>query len=261
MFSKLAKEDLEDLRAEGLAPSDEDVIRLHALASRITDGHETTAANAPRFAVVGGIVFWEPTLAALEWFDFARKSAANAGTEDLMLAFACVHAREGGFLERLRDMDAVEREMKAFAASVTATPGEVERAVWHVAVDGESAQAERTTLAKELETAKTASGRERENASAAEEILRASAAATGLGYEELVSQTPSRLVGMIRAAHFQAGMKMSRSSARAHAEYLATLHAVAARLRAENLLPHGNVPLRVEPTQNANADNDERKPY
>ena len=64
MISQLAKDDLDDLRAEGLTPSDEDVIRLHALAARISDGPETTAYNVPRFAVAGGVVFWEPTMAA-----------------------------------------------------------------------------------------------------------------------------------------------------------------------------------------------------
>ena len=57
MISQLAKDDLDDLRAEGLTPSDEDIIRLHALGRRVSDGQETTAYNAPRFAIAGGVVF------------------------------------------------------------------------------------------------------------------------------------------------------------------------------------------------------------
>ena len=38
---------------------------------------------------------------------------------------------------------------------------------------------------------------------------------------------------MIYAAHVQAGMEMTKTSARAHADYLATLNAITARLRAE----------------------------
>ena len=75
MISQLAKDDLDDLRAEGLTPSDEDVIRLHALAARISDGPETTAYNVPRFAVSGGVVFWEPTMAAHFWYAYAKRYA------------------------------------------------------------------------------------------------------------------------------------------------------------------------------------------
>ena len=82
MFSQLAKEDLDDLRAEGLNPTDEDVIRLHALAARITDGPETTAYNAPRFATAGGVVFFEPTMASFFWYSYAKRFADDQPTED-----------------------------------------------------------------------------------------------------------------------------------------------------------------------------------
>ena len=59
------------------------------------------------------------------------------------------------------------------------------------------------------------------------------AAATGLTFNDLMLQTPSRLRGMIYAAHVQAGMQMTKVSAKAHADYLATLDAIAKRLRAE----------------------------
>ena len=38
---------------------------------------------------------------------------------------------------------------------------------------------------------------------------------------------------MIYAAHVQAGMEMTKTSAKAHADYLATLNAIAKRLREE----------------------------
>ena len=66
-----------------------------------------------------------------------------------------------------------------------------------------------------------------------QEIMANAAAATGLTFNDLMLQTPSRLRGMIYAAHVQAGMQMTKVSARAHADYLATLDASAKRLRAE----------------------------
>lgn len=233
MTSQLAREDLEDLRAEGLAPSDEDVIRLHALALRITDGPETTAWNAPRFAVAGGTVFWEPTMAAREWYAYAKTFAEDAGTEDAMFAFACARGRERGYLDRLRDPDAIARALREFAASIAATREEVERAVYYATVGTDGVEAEPTELDRKRMEAETRDERTRRNFARFEERLAEAAAATGLTFDDLMCQTPSRLRGMIYAAHVQAGMEMTRTSARAHAEYLATLNAVAARLRAE----------------------------
>ena len=232
MISQLAKEDLDDLRAEGLTPSDEDVIRLHALAARISDGQETTAYNAPRFAVAGGKVFWEPTMAALFWYAYAKRYAADEDTEDWFFAFACAHGRERGYLDGLRDPAEIERALGHFIASVTATKAEVENAVYYAAV-GQEVRPEKTELAKRRERETTPDERERRNFAALEETLSQAAAATGLTFDDLMCQTPSRLRGMIYAAHVQAGMELTKTSAKAHADYLATLNAITNRLRQE----------------------------
>ena len=220
MFSPLAKEDLDDLRAEGLTPTDEDVIRLHALAARISDGPETTAYTAPRFAVAGGVVFWEPTMAAHFWYGYAKQYANDTPTEDWLFAFACAHGRERGYLDGLRDPREIERALGRFIAGVTATKTEVENAVYYAAV-GQEVTPEKTELAKKREKDATPDQRERANFAALEETLSHAAAATGLTFDDLMTQTPSRLRGMIYAAHVQAGMELSKTSARAHADYLA----------------------------------------
>ena len=66
-----------------------------------------------------------------------------------------------------------------------------------------------------------------------EERLARAAATTGLTFDDLMIQTPSRLRGMIYAAHVEAGMEMTPTSAKAHADYLATLNAITKRLRDE----------------------------
>ena len=94
---------------------------------------------------------------------------------------------------------------------------------------------------REAEEAKR-TDREQRNFANLEEILARAAAATGLTFDDIMVQTPSRLRGMIYAAHVQAGMEMSKTSARAHAEYLATLDAIAKRLRAEKAVSsHGGI--------------------
>lgn len=234
MTSELAKGDLEDLRAEGLTPTDEDVIRLHALALKISNGGETTAFNAPRWATAGGVVFWEPTMAARFWYGYAKRYADDSETEDWLFAFACAHGRDKGYLEKLRDPDEIERALGVFVASVTATKEEVERAVYFAAVGIEEVEAEKTELAKQREReSEKHADREQRNFAALEEILANAAAATGLTFDDIMVQTTSRLRGMIYAAHVQAGMTMTKTGAKAHADYLATLSAIEIRLRAE----------------------------
>lgn len=233
MISKLAKEDLDDLRAEGLTPSDEDVIRLHALAARISDGQETTAYNAPRFAVAGGKVFWEPTMAALFWYAYAKRYAADEDTEDWFFAFACAHGRERGYLDGLRDPDEIQCALGCFIGSCTATKAEVVNAVYYASVGIEEVKPEKTELAKQREKKELPGAREQRNYRAMEERLARAAATTGLTFDDLMTQTPSRLRGMIYAAHVEAGMEMTPTSAKAHADYLATLNAITKRLRDE----------------------------
>lgn len=233
MVSQLAKEDLDDLRAEGLTPSDEDVIRLHALALKISDGPETTAYNAPRFAVAGGVVFWEPTMAALFWYAYAKRYADDTSTEDWLFAFACAKGRERGYLDGLHDPEEIQCALGCFMSKCTATKAEVDNAVCYAAVGTDKVTPEPTGMMKEREKNETPDERERRNFAAMEERIAEAAAATGLTFDDLMCQTPSRLTGMIYAAHVQAGLPMSKTSAKAHADYLATLEAIRKRLIAE----------------------------
>ena len=171
-------------------------------------------------------------MAAQFWYSYAKRYADDDPTEDWLFAFACAHGRERGYLDGLRDPEEIQCALGHFIASVTATKAEVENAVYYAAV-GQEVKPEKTELAKRRERAETPDERERRNFAALEETLAQAAAATGLTFDDLMCQTPSRLRGMIYAAHVQAGMKMTKTSARAHADYLATLNAITARLRAE----------------------------
>lgn len=231
--SSLAAEDLQDLREEGLTPTDEDVIRLHALALKISDGPETTAYNAPRFAIAGGVVFWEPTMAAFYWYAYAKRFADDEPTEDWLFAFACAHGRERGYLDNLHDPEEIQVALGQFIGSVTATKAEVDNAVYFAAVGINAAKPEPTGLMKQREKDETPDRREMRNFAAMEDRLASAAAATGLTFDDLMCQTPSRLCAMIYAAHVQAGMELTKTTSKAHADYLATLKAIAERLRAE----------------------------
>ena len=51
MVAELAREDYQDLIAEGLKPTLDDFERLNQLAVRLEDGAETTPANHPRLTI------------------------------------------------------------------------------------------------------------------------------------------------------------------------------------------------------------------
>lgn len=234
MTSDLAAGDLEDLRAEGLTPTDDDVIRLHALALKISDGPETTAFNTPRWGTAGGVVFWEPTMAARFWYGYAKQFADDQDTEDWLFAFACAKGRDRNFLDTLHDPEEIECALGCFISSITATKEEVERAVYYATMGEGEVVAEKTELQKQHDAEEEKrTDKEQRNFASLESILAKAAAATGLTFDDLMTQTPSRLRGMIYAAHVQAGMTMTKTSAKAHAEYLATLDAISKRLRGE----------------------------
>lgn len=233
MTSPLAAADLDDLRAEGLKPTDGDVITLHALALKITDGPETTAYNAPRFAIAGGVVFWEPTMAAFFWYAYAKRYADDEPTADWMFAFACAKGRERGYLDGLRDPEEIQCALGVFMSSCTATKAEIDNAVYYAAVGISDPKPEPTDIAKKRDADLSPDERERRNFAELEKKLSEAAAATGLSFDDLMCQTPSRLRSMIYAAHVQAGMTLSHPTAKANADYLATLAAIRKRLEAE----------------------------
>lgn len=234
MLSDTARDDIADLRAEGLHPTDADVVRLNSLALAITDAGKTTAANLPRFGVAGDTVFWEPTIAAREWYLTVKEIARSEEEADRFFAFACAKGRDYAALKDLYSPAAVRAKVNAFFRSVAATWGEVSRAVSYAALGSDQEIPDPTDIAKQRDAGIAPRERERRNFAALEQTLAAAAASTGLTFAELMEQTPSRLCAMIYAAHAVAGEDLTPAVAAAHADYLASLKVIADRLRAES---------------------------
>lgn len=233
MLSDLARDDLADLRAEGLNPTDADVVRLNTLALAITDAGKTTAANLPRFGVAGDVVFWEPTIAAREWYLSVKAFARTEEELYQFFAFACAKGRDYAALKDLHSPASVRAEVKAFFRGIPATWGEVSRAVTYAALGSDAEIADPTEIHERRDASLAPGERERRNFTKLEEILSAAAASTGLTFADLMEQTPSRLCAMIYAAHAVAGENLTAAVASAHADYLASLKVIADRLRAE----------------------------
>lgn len=231
MVADLAMDDVAALRAEGLNPSDADVVRLNALALRISNAAEIAPTEAPRVAFAGETVFHQPTLAALYFMQRARQFCR--GDEELfwLAAFAYAHGREPGAFAALYSPEEIRRAIKAWKKSIAATRREVERAVVVVAVGDDGEEAEPTELAKAQN--RTEFDRERRNYAALEETLGVAAKELGFTLQELLTETPGRLGRLIYLACVRDGKEMNSAQAKAHADYLATLHAIKKRLEME----------------------------
>lgn len=87
MISNLAKETIDGWKAEGLAPTFEDCIRLNALGLKIERGESASDLSAlPRMAFLGDLILWEPTIAVRQWLDAASRIVADDYFSQLTLA-------------------------------------------------------------------------------------------------------------------------------------------------------------------------------
>lgn len=237
MVAPLAKDDFEDLQAQGLKPTLEDFDRLNQLALRLQDGEETTTANFPRVGWAGDIPFHQPTLAAFSWYyGYALRAAANSETEFTFWAFALAHAREPGFFAALKTPEQIEPAVRAWSESIAATHDEIVRACRYASRGFDDA-----------EPAKNGNPQHRADKSAAAENLRrveeqlvAACAALKCAPNALMGETQTRLDALCEAAAIELGREMKRDEARLRAEYDLTLREITLRLKAERAAATSN---------------------
>lgn len=133
MFANLARIDIERLRREGFALTDEDVIELNDLAVRVESGKEKTAANHPRFAFAGNVVLHEPTVAALEWWwQYGHDAGLTAAAQLRVHFFMLAHARRPEVFDSLTTPREICRAVRAWYKRVAATEAELMRALLYV---------------------------------------------------------------------------------------------------------------------------------
>lgn len=238
MISRLARDDFEELKAQGLAPTLEDFDRLNQLALRLTDGAETTSANFPRVGWAGDVPFHQPTLAAFAWYHgYAARLAADEETANTFWWFALAHARETAFFDALRTRAEIEAAVRTWAETLPVTVEEVARAARYAVTgfndavaaknDDGRAGAPCTPLfrADRSEAAK--------NLARIEEQLVAACAALKCPPAFLMGETQTRLDALCEAAAVELGKTVTKDQAKLQADYDLTLREIARRLREE----------------------------
>ena len=230
MVAELAREDYQDLIAEGLKPTLDDFERLNQLAVRLEDGAETTPANHPRIGWAGDVPFYEPTAAALMWLqDYAKRVPCDEETQQSFFYFALAHGRDPAAFEGLEEPRQIGKAVKAWLRKLPCTVREMERACRYAAWGLDDAQPAMTPKRREYLRRKNMTAAA-DNMLKLERVLAAAAASSGMTYFDLLACTPSRLNAMVVAAQVEAGMQVSRDMAKAQVDYTATLHEIRERL-------------------------------
>lgn len=233
MVADLARDDFEDMRAEGLRPTFDDFDRLNQLALRLEDGPETTPANHPRIGWAGDVPFHEPTACALMWLqDFADRVKCDAETRQTFFYFACAHATDPSAFAGLETPRQIEKAVKKWLRSVPCTEREMARACHYAAWGYDDAIPAPSPMKMEFlkRTGKSAAVANMERL---ERIMAQAAASVGFSYLDLMAQTPSRLNALVIAAQVEAGATVSRDMAKAQVDYMSTLAEIRRRLEKE----------------------------
>lgn len=233
MVAELARGDYEDLIADGLNPTLDDFDRLNQLALRLEDGPETTPANHPRIGWAGDVPFHEPTACALMWLqDFADRVPCDAETQQTFFFFACAHAKDPSAFAGLERPKDIEKAVKKWLRTVPCTVREMARACHYAAWGYADAVPALSPMKLEhlRRKGKTAAIAHLENL---ERVTTEAAATTGLSYFDIMAQTPSRLNAMVVAAEIEAGMRVTRDTAKLQVDYASTLNEIRARLEKE----------------------------
>lgn len=222
MFAKLARIDIDNLRQQGFAPTDEEVIKLNDIAVRIENGKETTAVNMPRVAKAGSVVLHEPTIGAMQWwYDYGRDSQFSSKMQMNTYFFMLANARDIEKLSKLTSPKDIQSAVKQWMKGVDATEGELWRALLYV---------------KHADAGIEESNEEVNE----EEVMRrlwmtviASAGALGIVPEQLKTTTQSELVALLIHANLMAGIPMKQSVAKDYIQYKQLLRSIEDRCNKE----------------------------
>ena len=119
---ELASAEVEDLRAEGIEPTIEEIILLNDLARQVDDpdGVSSVAAGLP--ARAGSVVLWPLTIAGDVFFDrWVDRIDSDDRFSVYFLAFVLAHGRTAGAFDLLTDYSSVRSAVLEWGERIDAT--------------------------------------------------------------------------------------------------------------------------------------------
>lgn len=210
MFAKLAQIDLQNLRAAGYQPTDEDVVKLNDIAVKIETSKEPTVVNAPRAATAGSVTLYEPTVGALIWWNEIGKDSFSSDKIRLYgYFFMLANSRNVSYLQTLDNQKKTVAEVKKWVSGIDATDAELWRALLYV---------KRAYDFIDDDAVKNATEDEDFINSLWYQII-ACAGASGIKPEDLMTQTQSNLVSLLVQANLHAKIPMKQSVAKEYIKY------------------------------------------
>lgn len=91
-MSDLARGELADLRAAGVSPTDDEIVRLNALAWAVESPPSRMLLARGLPVQVGGVTLWPLTLQAADWWERERASM-SIPDQEAALGYAMAHGR------------------------------------------------------------------------------------------------------------------------------------------------------------------------
>lgn len=229
MISARAREDWEDLKAQGFNPTLDDFDRLNSLALRMTDGAETTAANFPRVGWAGEIPFYQPTYQAIAWYLTCASRLADDEDCNSAWFYALAHGRIAGAFDALNTPKEITEKVDRWLASLPCTRDEVRRACRFATSGFDDAVAGKTDAEKKLADEE----RDEKNLNAFYARLVECAAASGIPPKELERETPLTISVLYRKAKERTGEKLGIDKSALQRDYDLAYREIYNRLVAE----------------------------
>jgi len=227
MLCQTAKLDLEALRQQGLNPTDDEVVLLNDLAKKVEFGNKNfDIATMPRVAFIGhNIVFHEPTIGALEWWELYGSKASESELDLMMVYFFMLaHSTSLSVLYKLETADQIIDAVKAWMQTIDATEKELWAGLLWVKYGNEDA-------AESLNEDDEKKDDYDEQVSIIRTILLEASAATGINPDDLKTQTVSNLDTLIVRANMRAGYDMKPSIAKDYIAYKQALKNIEERAK------------------------------
>ena len=215
MLSEIAKHDLLSLRACGINPTDEEIIKLNDLGNRIEHGKATTVVNHPRTATAGSIVLHEPTVGGVEWWEVYGKDAFILNSSRLYgYFFMLAHCRDIGYLSSLRTSKDISKAVKRWKRTIDATEDELWRAMLYV------------KFGYDVPEAKDNQKPDEQAVDLLWRKLIMVSGATNIKPDDLKTCVDSELTGMLVQASIQARLDLRPSIAELYLDYKRTLREI-----------------------------------